>query len=133
MAEVEAAGGVVWRRSGDAIEIVVVHRPRYDDWSLPKGKLDEGESFEQAAVREVQEETGLACELGAFLGETSYEDHKGRDKVVRYWAMSADEGDFSPDDEVDDLRWISLAEAPSVLSYEFDRDLVQRVAANGLD
>jgi 8-oxo-dGTP pyrophosphatase MutT (NUDIX family) len=132
MAEVEAAGGVVWRRSGEGIEIVLVHRPRYDDWSLPKGKLDKGESFEDAAVREVEEETGLSVELGRFIGETTYEDHKGREKLVRYWAMRAGEGEFSPDDEVDDLRWVALGDAGGMLSYEFDRELVQKVAAGGL-
>jgi len=132
MAEVEAAGGVVWRRSGERIEIVLVHRPRYDDWSLPKGKLDEGESFEDAAVREVEEETGLSVALGRFIAETTYEDHKGREKLVRYWAMRAGEGEFAPDDEVDDLRWVALGEAGGMLSYEFDRELVQKVAAGGL-
>ena len=132
MAEVEAAGGVVWRRAGERIEIVLVHRPRYDDWSLPKGKLDEGESFEDAAVREVEEETGLSVALGRFIAETTYEDHKGRGKLVRYWAMRAGEGEFAPDDEVDDLRWVALGEAGGMLSYEFDRELVQKVAAGGL-
>jgi 8-oxo-dGTP diphosphatase len=130
--EVRAAGGLVWRRSGDVVEIVVVHRPRYDDWSLPKGKLDPGEGFEEAALREVEEETGLRCELGRYLGDTTYEV-KGRDKVVRYWAMRAGDGEFSPDDEVDELRWVVLADAPGLLSYDFDRGLVERVAADGLD
>jgi len=128
-AEVQAAGGVVWRSSGDGLEILLVHRPRYDDWSLPKGKLDRGETFEDAARREVEEETGLRCELGSFLGETNYHDRKGRSKVVRYWAMRAGEGEFSPDDEVDELRWVPAAEAGPELSYGFDRELVQRVIA----
>jgi 8-oxo-dGTP diphosphatase len=132
-AEVNAAGGVVWRRGGDGdIEVVLVHRPRYDDWSLPKGKLDEGESFEEAALREVEEETGLRCELGEFAGETSYRDRKDREKLVRYWAMEAGDGDFSPDDEVDDLRWVPIAEAPAQLSYDFDRELVERLSGIGL-
>ena len=129
--EVRAAGGVVWRRAGGGPEIAVVHRPRYDDWSLPKGKLDAGESFEQAALREVEEETGLRCTLGAFLGETSYRDRKGREKVVRYWAMEAADGDFDPDDEVDEVRWATPAAAAEILTYGFDRELVQR-AADGL-
>ena len=134
MADVEAAGGVVWRPApgGEGTEIVLVHRPRYDDWSLPKGKLDAGESFEEAALREVEEETGLRCELGHYLGETSYRDHKDRSKVVRYWAMRAGEGEFDPDDEVDDLRWVPVSEAAAVLDYDFDRELVRRVA-EGLD
>ena len=86
-AEVKASGGVVWRRGDDGVEIVVAHRPRYDDWSLPKGKLDKGESWEQAALREVEEEVGLKCRLGPELEPTSYEDRKGRAKVVRYWLM----------------------------------------------
>jgi 8-oxo-dGTP diphosphatase len=127
--QVKAAGGVVWRGSGDAVEIAVVHRPRYDDWSLPKGKLDAGESFEEAALREVEEETGMRCRLGRELGETHYTDRKGRPKIVRYWAMSDCEGEFQPNDEVDELRWVAIDEAKQMLSYDFDCDLVDRVAA----
>jgi 8-oxo-dGTP diphosphatase len=127
--QVQAAGGVLWRRSGDDVEIAVVHRPRYDDWSLPKGKLDEGETFEDAAVREVEEETGMRCTLGRELGETHYEDRKGRPKIVRYWAMSDCQGDFQANDEVDALRWVPLGDAKAVLTYDFDRELVDRVAA----
>ena len=128
-AEVEAAGGVVWRRSDGSIEIALVHRPKYDDWSLPKGKLDPGESFEEAAIREVEEETGLRCELGPYLGETSYRDNKDRSKVVRWWAMEAGEGEFQPHSEVDDLRWVAIDEAQERLSYDRDRDLAARAAA----
>jgi len=127
--QVKAAGGVVWRGSGDSVEIAVVHRPRYDDWSLPKGKLDAGESFEEAALREVEEETGMRCRLGRELRETHVEDRKGRPKIVRYWAMSDCEGEFQPNDEVDELRWMPIGDAKQVLSYDFDRDLVDRVAA----
>jgi 8-oxo-dGTP diphosphatase len=132
-AEVFAAGGVVWRRGDGGVEIVLVHRPKYDDWSLPKGKLDHGESFEEAAQREVEEETGLRTELGRFLGETTYRDNKDREKLVRYWAMRSLGGEFDPDDEVDDLRWVPIAAAARELHYDFDRDLVDRVAAEGLD
>ena len=102
-----------------------MHRPRYDDWTLPKGKLDAGESFEDAALREVWEETGLRCRLGAELEEARYRDHKDREKVVRYWAMevTADDG-FVPDDEVDEVRWLDAATAASLLTYEHDRRLV---------
>jgi len=106
----------------------VVHRPRYDDWSLPKGKLDAGESFEEAALREVEEETGMRCRLGRELGETRYRDRKDRPKVVRYWAMDGAEGDFQPNDEVDELRWVPVDEAKAMLSYDFDRELIDRVS-----
>jgi len=126
--EVRAAGGVVWRRGADGVEIALVHRPRYDDWSLPKGKLDPGEGFEEAALREVEEETGMRCTLGRELGETRYRDNKDRPKVVRYWAMDVTAGEFEPNDEVDELRWVSVDEAKAMLSYDYDRDLVERVA-----
>jgi 8-oxo-dGTP diphosphatase len=119
--EVKAAGGVV-RRDG---RIAVVHRPRYDDWSLPKGKLDPGESWEQAALREVREETGLECELGTELSSTSYHDRKGRSKVVRYWLMEPVGGEFAPNDEVDELRWLTPAEAAELLTYPRDAELAQ--------
>src|SRR5205085_2292213 len=90
-AEVKASGGVVWRRGERGVEVVVVHRPRYDDWSLPKGKLDPGEGWEQAAVREVLEEVGLRCSLGEELPPAAYTDHKGRAKVVRYWLMEPED------------------------------------------
>jgi 8-oxo-dGTP diphosphatase len=122
--EVRAAGGVV-KRDG---RIAVVHRPRYDDWSLPKGKLDPGETSEQAALREVWEETGLRCELGPELSSTSYHDRKGRSKVVRYWLMEAVEGEFAPNDEVDELRWLEPAEAAALLTYPRDAELAQEVA-----
>ena len=120
--QVLAAGGVVVR-SG---QVCLVHRPRYDDWSLPKGKLDPGESFEQAALREVQEETGLRCELRDELPEARYTDNKDRPKLVRYWLMGVvgDDG-FEADDEVDELRWVEPAAASALLTYDHDRDLVR--------
>ena len=126
-AEVKASGGVVWRRSQDRIEVVVVHRPRYDDWSLPKGKLDKGESWEQAALREVEEEVGLRCRLGAELAPARYRDNKGRDKAVRYWLMEPEDDavPFSPNDEVDEMRWIDVAAAAALLSYPRDAELVR--------
>ena len=119
--EVKAAGGVV-RRQG---RIAVVHRPRYDDWSLPKGKLDPGETWEEAALREVREETGLECELGEELSSTSYHDRKGRSKLVRYWLMDVVGGEFEPNDEVDELRWLTPAEAAALLTYPRDAELAQ--------
>jgi 8-oxo-dGTP diphosphatase len=121
-AEVLAAGGVI-RRDGS---VAVVHRPKYDDWTLPKGKLDPGESFEEAALREVREETGLDCELGDELPCTTYRDAKGRDKLVRYWEMSC-EGEFEPNDEVDELRWLPPPEARELLTYDRDRELIDRL------
>jgi 8-oxo-dGTP diphosphatase len=124
--EVLAAGGVVVRDEGDGPRALVVHRPKYRDWSLPKGKLDPGESFEQAAVREVREETGFAAELGEPLGEVSYRDRKARPKLVRYWLMKPLEGEFAPNDEVDEVRWVDAEEASSLLNYERDSELVRK-------
>jgi 8-oxo-dGTP pyrophosphatase MutT (NUDIX family) len=123
---IEAAGGIVMRKGPKATEIVLVHRPRYDDWSFPKGKLDPGESFAEAALREVREETGLICRLGPELPFALYEDGEGRSKIVRYWLMAVirDPG-FEPNDEVDELRWLVPAKAPDVLTYSRDRELVK--------
>jgi 8-oxo-dGTP diphosphatase len=122
--EVEAAGGVVIRPGEEGYEICVVHRPKYGDWTLPKGKLDEGETFEEAALREVEEETGLRCELGPELQSTHYTDSRGRPKLVRYWLMEQVEGEFQPNDEVDEMRWMTPHEAVDSLTYERDRELV---------
>ena len=124
--EVCASGAVLWRTCPDGIEVAVVHRPRYDDWSLPKGKLDAGESWEDAAVREVEEETGVRARLGAELPSVSYDDHKRRRKLVRYWLAEAEggTGEFEPNDEVDELRWLSPNEAMSLLSYERDQGVL---------
>ena len=121
---VKAAGGVVVRHGADGVEVCVVHRPRYGDWTLPKGKLDGGETFEEAALREVREETGLRCSLGRELESTHYTDGKGRPKIVRYWLMEVDGGEFEPNDEVDELRWLAPGEAIAALTYERDRDLI---------
>jgi 8-oxo-dGTP diphosphatase len=121
--EVKAAGGVVVDDQG---RVVLVHRPRYDDWTLPKGKLDPGESFQDAALREVAEETGLRCRVVRELPGVRYRDNKGRPKLVRYWLMEVeDDPGFAPNDEVDELRWVEPAEARRLLSYERDRDVVE--------
>jgi 8-oxo-dGTP diphosphatase len=124
-AEVKAAGGVVWRRGAGGIEVAVCHRPHRQDWSLPKGKLDPGESWEDAAVREVREEIGFECRLGRELDPTSYRDQKGRAKVVRYWLMEPVSGEFEPNAEVDELRWLIPSAAAELLTYEHDRELVR--------
>ena len=126
--EVRAAGGVVVRTGPDGPEVLVVHRPRYDDWSFPKGKQDPGETDEQTALREVAEETGLVCRLGAPLPDVRYRDHHDRPKLVRYWVMhpTADPG-FVPNDEVDEVRWCPPAVAATLLTYDHDRALVRRL------
>jgi 8-oxo-dGTP diphosphatase len=127
--EVRAAGGVVVRRSGDGrLEVAVVHRPRYDDWSLPKGKLEEGESFSAAAAREVEEETGLRCELREELEPSRYRDQRGREKLVRWWRMEPVAGKFAPNSEVDELRWLTPDAALRLLAYAHDRRLLESIA-----
>ena len=130
---VEAAGGVVVSDG----RVLLVHRPRYGDWTLPKGKLDRGETFEQAALREVEEETGLRCRLGRELPSSEYRDNKDRPKLVRYWLMEIDRrgapppfatsqgGEFQPNDEVDEVRWLAPGEAAGALTYERDRDVLK--------
>ncbi len=130
--EVRAAGGVVLRPSTDGRppEVLVVHRPSYDDWSLPKGKLDPGETWQEAAVREVHEETGVTARLGVELSPTHYTDRHGRAKQVRWWTMPVlDDQHRPPDDEVDDLRWVPIDEVGALLTYDADRDLVDEALA----
>ena len=114
-----AAGGVVLRGG----RILLVHRPKYDDWAFPKGKLEDGESWAAAALREVEEETGLRCALGAYVGATHYEVREGT-KEVRYFLMSATD-DATAQNEIDDVRWVSPAAAQKLLSYAYDRQLLE--------
>jgi 8-oxo-dGTP pyrophosphatase MutT (NUDIX family) len=115
---IRAAGGVV-ERGG---LVLLVHRPRYDDWTFPKGKAEDGERDEDCAVREVEEETGLLCALRGELPATEYVDSRGRPKRVRWWRMEPLSGTFLPNDEVDEIRWVAPGDAVGLLSY--DRDLV---------
>ena len=107
---------------------MIVHRPKYDDWTFPKGKLEEGETFEQAVARELEEETGWRGDLGAELTPSRYTDGQGREKVVRWWEVWVRErGDWEPGEEVDDLMWVPLSEVDSLLTYESDRALAEEV------
>jgi 8-oxo-(d)GTP phosphatase len=126
-----AAGAVLWRRAGDEPEIALVHRPRYDDWSLPKGKVDRGETLPFAAVREVAEETGHTARLGPVLGEVRYEVLEGP-KTVRYWSARAVDGAFTPNHETDELRWCSPDDACGLLSYRRDIEVLHRFREVGV-
>jgi 8-oxo-dGTP diphosphatase len=126
-----AAGGVVVRDtpSGET-EVVLVHRPRYDDWTIPKGKLNRGESLEDAAVREVEEETGITAKLGPRLDDVTYTDRHGDKKVVSYWLMHpVTVTSRVADDEVDEVRWVPTREAARLLTYKRDRKLLESAQA----
>ena len=133
---IRAAGGVVWRPASApdgevTVEVAVIHRPRYDDLSLPKGKLASGESELEGAVREVLEETGFHVRVGRSLGETRYDKATAdgvRPKVIRWWAMQAEEGAFAATREVDELHWLSLADASAQLTRPTDREVLERFA-----
>ena len=122
---VRAAGGVVVRGTGAEVTVLLVHRPAYDDWTFPKGKVDPGESDEDCAVREVEEETGLRCVLGRELQSTTYDDARGRPKLVRYWVMKVAGGELRFEHEVDEARWLPVEEAEELLTYERDLALLQ--------
>jgi 8-oxo-dGTP diphosphatase len=126
---VRASGAVVWRPAGQGVEVVLVHRPAYDDWSLPKGKPLPGEDDETCALREVEEETGLRGELGPELPATRYRDRHGREKVVRYWALRPVPGELAPTDEVDEAVWKDVAAAREALTYDRDRGVLDALAA----
>jgi 8-oxo-(d)GTP phosphatase len=131
MATVRASGGVVRRRGVDGVRIAIVHRPRYDDWTLPKGKAEPDETDRENALREVREETGLSCELGPEVATVRYRDHQDRPKVVRYWLMYPAAGSFEPGAEVDELRWVAPDDVRAALTYEHDRSVID--AALGFD
>lgn len=126
---VRAAGGVVRRTGPDGEEVLLVHRPKYGDWTFPKGKAQPAETDEETALREVEEETGFACVRGAELPSASYRDSHGRPKVVRYWTMRVESGAFEPHREVDAIRWARARDAQQSLSYDRDRDILRAVPA----
>ena len=131
--KVRAAGGLVWRRNrAGEVELLLVHRPRYDDWSLPKGKAHRGESDRDTALREVEEETGLRCRLGAELATVRYRTERGEDKTVRWWSMTVrkDVG-FAPDDEVDEVRWVTMEGFDHLGSFDSDRKVVDSFVSGG--
>lgn len=119
---IRAAGGIVVRDG----EILIVHRERYDDWSLPKGHVEPDEAWEDAALREVWEETGLRCELGDYVGASHYEVHGGEPKEVRYWRMTSND-EARASNEVDAVRWVSVDDARNALSYARERELLDRL------
>jgi len=130
---VVAAGAVCWRDGRNGVEVLLISRSRHDDVSLPKGKLDSGETAPEAAVREIHEETGFRVSLGLPLGYTEYSLPSGRDKIVYYWAAEVSreqlqKGRFRPNDEVDRVEWVSIAKARKRLSYERDVEVVERFA-----
>jgi 8-oxo-(d)GTP phosphatase len=129
---IQAAGGVLWRSADDDVHVAVVHRPRYDDWTLPKGKLDPGEDEQDAAVREVLEETGASVDVGHDLGYVEYVVSKNGytcPKRVRYWALRWNGGEFVPNPEVDELRWLPVTQAAQLLTHARDRQVLTRFAA----
>jgi 8-oxo-dGTP pyrophosphatase MutT (NUDIX family) len=118
---IEAAGGVVWRTTRrHQPEVLIIHRPHRQDWSLPKGKRRRHETALECALREVREETGLRCTAEDELPAARYTDRKGRTRRVRYWAMQALRGEFRPNDEVDEVRWTPLGRVGDLLTYEHD-------------
>jgi 8-oxo-(d)GTP phosphatase len=127
---IQAAGGVVVRRADGRAEVALIHRPRYDDWSLPKGKLHAGEAHLDAALREVEEETGLVCRAGPELASARYRTPDGASKVVRYWWMEpADRGDLAPTGEVDAAAWVPVREAATHVSHRSDREILEAAVA----
>jgi 8-oxo-dGTP diphosphatase len=121
---IRAAGGIVMREAAPGrTEIACIYRESRGDWTFPKGKLDAGESFEEAALREVHEETGMHCSIVRFVGTTNYTHRKGRPKIVAYYLMEVDRGEFAPNDEVDELVWLALETVAGHLTWDRDQEL----------
>jgi len=123
---VVAAGGIVWRQVDGRGVIAVIHRPHREDWSLPKGKLEVGETPVDTAVREVIEETGLGVDVGESLGTVTYIDHRSRSKVVHFWSMRWTGGEFVPNSEADALVWVDPEQASALFTYDTDREVLRR-------
>ena len=131
-ADIRAAGGIIVRAAKKGPKVLLVHRARYNDWSFPKGKLDPGEKFKEAALREVLEETGYECKLHKpSLPSIRYKDRNGRSKEVRYWIMTALSGEFEPNDEVDLIAWVRVDKVADRLSYGKDRKFFEDVQKSG--
>ncbi len=126
---VRASGGIVVRRAdAGGLDVALVHRPSYDDWTFPKGKRTQGEDDRRTALREVEEETGMVCTIDRPVGRIHYRDRKDRPKTVMYWLMTPVEGAFHPSAEVDEMRWIPLDRARDLLTYEHDRSILDKAA-----
>ena len=126
--EVWAAGGIVQRAGVAGVEVLVVHRTRHRDWSLPKGKVDPGETLIAAARREILEETGFECELAEPVATVRYDDSLARSKAVVYFAGTVLGGEFVPNDEVDEIRWCTSREAVTLLTYPNDARLLAELS-----
>ncbi len=124
---IRAAGGVVVRVAGSRMEVACIYREARGDWTFPKGKLDLGETFEEAALREVHEESGMRCRVVRFVGTTNYTHRKGRPKIVAYFLMEVDGGEFEPNEEVDDLVWLGLDQVRPRLTWDRDQELFDLV------
>lgn len=131
--EVRSAGGVAWRSGDSGIEVLLVHRGEYDDWTIPKGKVDPGESDEECALREVEEETGLRARLGRELPSIRWVDRFGRPKIARYWLLDIEPSgpEARPQNEVDAVEWLPLSDAILRLSYPRDAEVLGAIVPDG--
>ncbi len=124
---IEAAGGILWKGTSSGRKLAIIHRQRYDDWSLPKGRREPGESWQETALREVWEETGCPATLGEFIGSTSYVINGQTPKVVLFWHMTVQKNcKFQPNEEVDRIKWVSPRKALKLLNYEDERRIVSK-------